>query len=268
MRGKSSTMKPEFESRRVWTTMVGSAVLGAAAMYILDPDKGRRRRAVGLDKAHSFIASVGHLISIGAHDASYRIQGIGARARRVFKRGGTPDDLVLIERVRATMGRVVSHPHAIQVGAYKGRVTLSGPILAGEVEQLLDVVRSVQGAIEVENHLVVHDRPDSISSLQGNPARSETRSQVTQEKWTPALRVATILGGSLLVVCGMRYRGLSRIAIASLGLGLTARGAANLPINRLPGFARQRRALELRKTTQTGHRGQGQAAAGEEHLRT
>src|SRR6266508_6658571 len=112
MPGKSSTMKPEFESRRVWTTMVSSAVLGAAAMYILDPDKGRRRRAVGRDKARSFIANAGYVIGIAAHDAAYRIYGFGARARRLFRRGGTPDDLLLIERVRATMGRVVSHPHA------------------------------------------------------------------------------------------------------------------------------------------------------------
>jgi hypothetical protein len=253
-------MRPEWEARRVWITVIGGAAFGAAAMYILDPDKGRRRRAVGRDKARSFIANVGYLIGIAAHDAAYRIQGIGARARRLFKAGGTPDDLVLIERVRAKMGRVVSHPHAIQVGAYKGRVTLSGPILAGEVQQLLDVVRSVQGAFEVENHLVVHERPDSISSLQGNSARSETRSQVTQEKWMPALRVATVLGGSLLVVYGMRYRGLIGIAIASIGLGLSARGAANVPMNQLPGFARGRRAIELRKTTQLGERSHGQAA--------
>ncbi len=230
-------------------------------MYILDPDKGRRRRAVGRDKAHSFIASVGQLINTAAHDASYRIHGIGARARRVFKPGGTPDDLVLIERVRAKMGRVVSHPHAIQVGAYNGRVTLSGPILAGEVQQLLDVVHSVRGAFEVENHLVVHERPDSVSSLQGNSARSEMRSPVVQERWTPALRVATVLGGSLLVVYGMRYRSLTGVAIASIGLGLTARGAANVPMNRLSGFARGRRAIELHKTRPPDHRNHGQAAS-------
>ncbi len=254
-------MRPEAESHRVWIAAVGSAVLGAAAMYILDPDKGRRRRAVGRDKAHSFIASVGQLINTAAHDASYRIHGIGAGARRVFKPGGTPDDLVLIERVRAKMGRVVSHPHAIQVGAYNGRVTLSGPILAGEVQQLLDVVHSVRGAFEVENHLVVHERPDSVSSLQGNSARSEMRSPVVQERWTPALRVATVLGGSLLVVYGMRYRSLTGVAIASIGLGLTARGAANVPMNRLSGFARGRRAIELHKTRPPDHRNHGQAAS-------
>ncbi|HEV8553136.1 MAG TPA: BON domain-containing protein [Casimicrobiaceae bacterium] len=256
-------MKPAWGSHRTWITAIGSAILGAAAMYFLDRDKGRRRRAIGRDKARSFIANVGYLMSIAAQDAAHRIQGIRARARRRFKPGGAPDDLVLIERVRAKMGRVVSHPHAIQVGAYKGRVTLSGPILAGELQQLLDMVRSVQGAFEVENHLVVHERPGSISSLQGNSARPGTRSQITQEKWTPALRVATVLGGSLLVVYGMRYRNLTGVVIASIGLGLTARGAANVPMNRLPGFARGRRTIELRNTTQLGHRSHGQVASGE-----
>src|SRR6266508_5060022 len=156
-------MRPEAESHRVWIAAVGSAVLGAAAMYILDPDKGRRRRAVGRDKAHSFIASVGQLINTAAHDASYRIHGIGARARRVFKPGGTPDDLVLIERVRAKMGRVVSHPHAIQIGAYNGRLTLSGPILADEVQPLLHAVRSVPGVSAVDHHLDVHESRDVLS---------------------------------------------------------------------------------------------------------
>jgi osmotically-inducible protein OsmY len=55
-----------------------------------------------------------------------------------------PND-VLAQRVRARIGHVVSHPHAITVKAHKGVVTLEGPILEHEVERLLETVRSVRG---------------------------------------------------------------------------------------------------------------------------
>ena len=53
-----------------------------------------------------------------------------------------------------------------------------------------------------------------------------------------------MLGGSLLVVCGMRYRGLTGVALAGIGLGLTARGATNVPTSRLIGVARARPAID------------------------
>jgi osmotically-inducible protein OsmY len=55
-------------------------------------------------------------------------------------------DEVLVDRVRAKMGRVVSHPGAIKVTAEQGRVTLSGAVLEHEHEELLQAVRSVRGA--------------------------------------------------------------------------------------------------------------------------
>jgi len=221
-------MKTEMESHRTWA-VVASFALGVAAMYFLDPDKGRRRRAIVRDRSRSAVAEILDFVNIAAHDAAHRAQGVRAQAQRLVDHGETPDDLRLIERVRARMGRVVSHPHAIQVGAYNGRVTLSGPILAGEVLQLLEAVRSVQDVLEVEDHLDVHARPDSVPSLQGISRRAETM----QENWPPALRAAAIIGGGLLAVYGMAQRGLTGIALAGVGLGVTIRGTANTPISRL-----------------------------------
>src|SRR5439155_25138579 len=124
-----------------------------------------------------------------------------------------PDDLVLIERVRARMGRVVSHPHAIQVGAENGRISLSGPILASEVQSLLHAARSVAGVVEIEDHLIAHPHADSIPSLQGGSLRQEVR----QGNWTPVLRIAAVVGGGLLAAYGIRQRGLAGITLASVG---------------------------------------------------
>ena len=60
--------------------------------------------------------------------------------------------------MRSRIGRVVSHPHAIRVTARAGRVTLRGPILAEEVDELLACVSAVQGVTGVENWLEVHER--------------------------------------------------------------------------------------------------------------
>src|SRR5947207_3922734 len=224
-------MRTEMESDRTWA-VVASFALGAAAMYFLDPDKGRRRRAILRDRSRSAITEMLNLVSVAARDAAHRAQGVRAQAQRQFDHSETPDDLKLIERVRARLGRVVSHPHAIQVGAYSGRVTLSGPILAGEVLELLEAVRSVRDVLEVEDHLHVHARPDSVPSLQGVSRRAETM----QENWPPAQRVAAIFGGGLLAAYGMTQLGLTGVALASLGLGLSSRGSANAPISRLAGL--------------------------------
>jgi hypothetical protein len=224
-----------------WTTILSAAALGAAAMYVFDPDKGRRRRSIGRDKIRSMVGDARNFVNGAARDANYRWQGVRALARRRFRREAAPDDLMLIERVRAHMGRVVSHPHAIQIGANRGRVTLSGPILAREVEPLLDAVRGVLGVDSIDNHLVPHETAEHIPSLQGGEPR-EDRPEILQDNWAPSLRMAAIVGGTLLAVCALRNRSLSGIILTAVGVGLTARGATNVPLGRLVGAARVDRA--------------------------
>jgi len=236
------------QSPGIWSKVVTSAALGAAAMYVLDPNKGRRRRAVFRDKTLSSLTNITHLAQVSARDIGHRVQGLGATALRLLNGRDATDDLVLIERVRAKMGRVVSHPHAIQIGACAGRITLSGPIVAGEAGPLLDAVRSVWGVSGIDDHLVAYDRPESIPSLQGGRLRNAMRPEIMQAEWTPALRVAAVLGGGVLAICAMRQRGLTRVALATMAVGLTARGAANMPLKRMAGLTRSRRTIDLQKT--------------------
>jgi hypothetical protein len=62
--------------------------------------------------------------------------------------GTTLDDRTPVERVRAKLGRVVSHPYAIAVTADNCVVTLSGPILEAEVPRLLQTVEGVRGSVK------------------------------------------------------------------------------------------------------------------------
>ena len=147
-------------------SLLAGFALGAAFMYAFDPTGGRRRRALVRDQ----FTRLGHTTSDGldaaARDFSNRAAGAVAEARRRL-RSDRPDDDVLAERVRAALGRAVSHPKAIEVEARYGNVRLSGPILSHEVSSLLSAVESVQGVRNVDNRLEPHDQPGNIPSLQG-----------------------------------------------------------------------------------------------------
>lgn len=147
------------------TTFLAGALFGAAVAFMLDPDRGNRRRALVRDQfvsaANTFEESVGGLSA----DARNRTQGMMHEARARMTEGEV-EDRVLEDRVRAELGRHTSHPKAIHVMARQGNVTLSGRTLAGEVDEIVSSVRSVRGVGEVRNQLEVHDMPGSISELQ------------------------------------------------------------------------------------------------------
>ena len=212
------------DTHRQLASIIGSLALGAVAMYAFDPDKGRGRRAVARDKAYSLMLDTRHAAAATRRDVAHRLEGLQARARRMWTTGPSADDLKVIERVRARIGRMVAHPHAIQVGALGGRVTLSGPVLAHEAAGLVASARSVWGVHSVEDLLVIHDHPESIPSLQdgANPPTS-----APDERWTPALRAAALSGGLLLALLGIRQRSLTGVAMMVAGAGLGVRGITN-----------------------------------------
>ena len=204
--------------------IIGSIALGAVAMYAFDPDKGRRRRALARDKAYSLMLDTRHVSGATMRDVAHRLDCLQARARRLWTTRPTADDLQLIERVRARMGRMVAHPHALQVGALRGRVTLSGPVLAHEKASLVAAVRAVWGVHGVEDLLVVHDHPESIPSLQGG---SDPFAVHPHEHWPPALRAGALSSGVLIALFGVRQRSLAGAAMAAAGIALALRGASN-----------------------------------------
>lgn len=140
--------------------------LGAALVYAFEPGGGRRRRALVKDKLTHLARVTSDGLDAAARDWSNRAAGTVAEARRRF-RFDRPDDGVLVERVRAALGRAVSHPKAIDVDACDGTVCLRGPILTHEVRSLLRAVESVPGVTHVENQLEPHDQPGNIPALQG-----------------------------------------------------------------------------------------------------
>jgi BON domain len=148
--------------------MLGCTGLGASMMYVLDPRLGRRRRALVRDKAQAYWRSTGKFISQTARDARQRTYGLIAETQ--LRGADVPEDAVLVARVRAQIGHVVSQAGTVDVTAHQGRVTLSGSIAAHEVEKLLSAVASVAGVTAVVNRLEVNHATASATGGRHNNA--------------------------------------------------------------------------------------------------
>jgi osmotically-inducible protein OsmY len=160
---------------RRWTIVSGVG-LGAALMYLLDPDRGRRRRKLLRDRAVHVFHKTADGLCYASRGAAQSAEALSARARSLLTRSWVGDE-VLVERVRSKIGHVVSHPGAIEVTAEDGRVILAGPILAGEVEDLLASVSRVGGVTGVENRLEVDEVAGHVPEFQGR--RSEAPAEAS-----------------------------------------------------------------------------------------
>lgn len=131
--------------------------LGAAAMYVLDPQAGRRRRGRLRDQTLSARRRVGGAAQKAARDMGNRLRGGIAEARAMWRGQEEVSDDVLAERVRARMGHVLSHAHVhlMEVSAHAGHVTLRGTLPADEASRLVAGVRAVRGVTDVDNQIRV-----------------------------------------------------------------------------------------------------------------
>ena len=185
--------------------LVGAGI-GAAAVFILDPGRGGRRRALLRDKIVRATRLTRHGLDATARDMGNRARGIAAATRgRIWN--GEIDDDTLVERVRAKLGRASSHPRAIDVLANDGIITLRGPILAREVHNVMAITRSVRGVEDVVNHLQSHESAVGIPSLQGAGRRGGQSLEITQRNWAPGRRA---LVGAGVVATGICLAALAR----------------------------------------------------------
>jgi uncharacterized membrane protein len=220
---------------------------GTAIAYFLDPARGGRRRARVRDVVAHGANKGADAFGATVRDARNRSYGAAAAVGRAF-RSEEPDDRVLVERVRAALGRIVSHPHAIDVIASDGHISLSGPILKAEVQPLLNAVEGMRGVRSVINNLEEHKTAVGIPSLQGGGIRPGGRAYGRRPEWSPTARVAASLGGAALVGWGATRRNTAGMLIATSGAMLMARAAANVDVRRLTGIGSGRRAVDIQKT--------------------
>jgi hypothetical protein len=206
-----------------WLTGAG---IGAGAMYCFDPERGQRRRAVLRDQLAHAGARAAKAADVVRRDAKNRLVGTLAECRGALRRD-RPSNRVLEDRVRSHMGRVVSHPAAIEVHADEGRISLFGSVLADEAEALLATVRRVRGVADVENRLQVHPEASNIAGLQGGRRRVSRPLDLIQESWSPTTRALVGATGVMLMGASLSRGAPAASLLGGLGFWLTATAAIN-----------------------------------------
>jgi uncharacterized membrane protein len=230
-------------------TCISSAMIGAGLMYFLDPDRGRRRRALVRDKSRRLTNLVERGTAKTKCDLANRRSGIAAYvASHVPFQSEIPPDYILEARVRSKLGRLVGHPHAVQVKANHGTVTLCGDVLAGEVGGLMKGIASVPGVSRVENECRVYETAGDNPALQGQPRRSNGQMDLMQKNWSPAARFIVGSVGAVLGMYGMWRGGLRGSAMGLSGMGLVARSLTNMQLAQLAGTRSARAPITMRKT--------------------
>jgi len=145
-------------------SLLGGVALGAGLMYLLDSDRGIVRRARLRDQA---LPRLRKLAAIASGKVRHLQQTFQAPSPRVHG-AGTPlsvvpsqpvPDWVLAERARLEIWRAVAHPESVQVTAREGRLTLWGPVRAGEPDALREKLARLPGLRKLELQLTTREEP-------------------------------------------------------------------------------------------------------------
>ncbi len=203
-----------------WLLFTTGAAVGAGVMALLDPGRGAHRRALIRDQlVRASHKTAGGLDAL-SRDVTNRARGVAAEAWHAMhpEHVGTRK---LEERVRAELGRVVSHPRAIDVTASDdGCVCLTGPILSEEAAQVVSAVRAVRGVCDVEDRLERHESAEGMPSLQGGRTRPGRRSALLQESWSPTTKALVCIASTALAA-GLGYATMGSSAAPGGGAAYT-----------------------------------------------
>lgn len=146
-------------------TAIGLAA-GITSMYMLDPQAGKRRRALVRDKTVHYQHKGRVYLRKAGRDFAHRMRGVFAESRSVLWQR-RPTDHVIEERARSLLGRVCSHPGAVALAVTNGVLTLHGDVLQHEVDRVVEVLSSLHGVTRVQDRLIKHESSEKISALQG-----------------------------------------------------------------------------------------------------
>lgn len=228
-------------------TLLTSIGLGAGLMYFLDPQYGNHRRALVRDRANRWVNSMDNFLDGATEDMRNRTRGVLAEMSARLSDQGAPD-WILEERVRSNLGRLASHSHGVEVQADGGRIILRGPVLRENLDSLLKAISRTRGVHGVENQLQVFDDSSDMPSIQRfSSARKGAVPEWQQGYWSPAMRLLSGVGGSLMTLYGMRRRGLAKHLLSTAGLALATRSVTNLDPRSLLGVGMGENAIKVQK---------------------
>jgi len=197
------------------TTILGALSVGAVMMYLMDPSRGRRRRAMLGDQIIKTSHKAQRSGEKTIRDARNRILGILHSLRSGLQRAST-SDAVLAARVRSNLGSLVRRARAIHVDVDQGRVILEGSVGADEADDVIDRLVRMPGVISVVSHLKAYDAEADMPGF---------RHRYHAARWLPAnsptSRFLTgTTGGILTLYSLLRGRAPYRSGVIGAGVAL------------------------------------------------
>jgi hypothetical protein len=214
---------------------VAAIGLGSGLMFFLDPDRGKRRRAMVRDRAAHLARQTSRYADKTMRDVANRTHGLAVEAQSLLRHEPIPDE-ILEARIQTRIGRLVSRPHHVQVIVSSGRVTLEGTVLPNEMVRLVAGIATMRGVVGVTNHL----HPFGVESHGPTPAGEALSNGFSiPETWPPATRFAAGVAGGMAAAAGL-WMGGNRGVIAAMltmsGTSLLARSVSNQRLTRLAGL--------------------------------
>lgn len=202
-------------------TFLSAAALGASAMYYLDPEHGRRRRAQVSSRMDGLSNDTRDYLDKQRKRGVDQLQGVVARMRGRLE-ARPMSDQQLHGRLRSRLGRAVSYPHGIETEVQQGRVQLRGHVLANEFNALMTEIWSLPGVTAVDSQLSLHSEPGGVPALSGQPNRI-TRARLGN-LGRSSLPAFALIGGLGAGLRGLSREGGSKFGMLSLALALLAYG--------------------------------------------
>ena len=138
------------------------AAIGAALTYFLDPNNGRRRRAMARDRILAFFRRTGQRGEQLARGAAAEAYGVTQKVTHMKEEPKpSPDDVTLTRKVETEIFRDADVPKGqINVNVEEGKVVLRGEAPNAEmIDELVAKARKVQGVQGVENLLHLPGEP-------------------------------------------------------------------------------------------------------------
>jgi hypothetical protein len=210
---------------------ITTALLAASAAYVLDPRSGRRRRALIRDQFTRQTHQAQEFFDKATRDARQRARGLYAASRSKLQRESV-DNGILEQRVRAHLGRLSSHPSAIEVTCSNGYVRLSGDVLADEKGQVLAGLKKISGVHRVLDEMQTHPDAGTIPGLKGgSERRPSAQFEYLQDTWSPAPRLFAGFAGVAMIAGGAASRSIPGAALAIAGAAMLARSVCNVPLS-------------------------------------
>ncbi|HYZ76285.1 MAG TPA: BON domain-containing protein [Gaiellaceae bacterium] len=142
------------EKRRFRQFLVGG-VLGSLGTLFFDPQQGRRRRALLVDRTAGFFRRTGQRAERAGRGVGARVYGMSQQVQHLKEEPKEFDDATLARKVETEIFRDADVPKGqIDVNVQKGVVQLRGEVPSPDMlNDLVEKTRKVQGVRDVESLL-------------------------------------------------------------------------------------------------------------------